>query len=107
MRISKPFELLEALKPYLKPKDIAQISKYRQTLKNKTMRFTKPLVVQTAYFTVFKRDGMVFFRKDIYGYDKMIQESVINENKDSYSNSIYIDNSSDNINSENEEFSVY
>ncbi len=50
---------------------------------------------------------MVFFRKDIYGYDKMIQESVINEDKDSYSSSIYIDNSNDNINSENEEFSVY
>ena len=82
MRISKPFELLEALKPHLKSSDIAQIDKYRQTLKNKIMRFTKPLVVQTAYFTVFKRGEMVFFRKDIYGYDKMIQESVIPENRE-------------------------
>jgi murein L,D-transpeptidase YcbB/YkuD len=79
MRISKPFELLEALKPHLRPSDIAQIDKYRQTLKNKIMRFTKPLVVQTAYFTVFKKDDMVFFRKDIYGYDRMIQESVTQE----------------------------
>jgi len=81
MRISKPFELLEALKPHLKPSDIAQIDKYRQTLKNKIMRFIKPLPVQTAYFTVFKReykpgDRAIYFRKDIYGYDKMIQESV-------------------------------
>jgi len=84
MRISRPFDLLEALKPHLKASDIAQIDKYRRTLKNKIMRFTKPLVVQTAYFTVFKRDGLVFFRKDIYGYDRMIQESTIPEPQSGY-----------------------
>jgi murein L,D-transpeptidase YcbB/YkuD len=79
MRISKPFELLEALKPHLKKRDIPLIEKYRNNLKNVTFRFTRPLTVQTAYFTVFNRNGRVFFRKDIYGYDKMIEESVIDE----------------------------
>ena len=79
MRISKPFELLEVLKSRLKTKDIKQIDKYRNNLKNKILRFTKPLVIQTAYFTVFNKEGQTFFRKDIYGYDRMIESSVIEE----------------------------
>ena len=79
IRISKPFELLEALKPHLKKRDIAQIDKYRNSLKNVTFRFTSPVVVQTVYFTVYKKDGQIYFRKDIYGYDKMIQDSVKDE----------------------------
>jgi len=79
MRISKPFELLEALKPHLRKSELKLINKYRNSLENKIFKFTKPLTVQTAYFTVFQRDGMIFFRKDIYGYDKFIEESVIPE----------------------------
>ena len=56
--------------------DIKQIDKYRNNLKNKILRFTKPLVIQTAYFTVFNKEGQTFFRKDIYGYDRMIESSV-------------------------------
>jgi murein L,D-transpeptidase YcbB/YkuD len=82
MRISKPFELLEVLKSRLKPSDIKQIDKYRNNLKNKILRFTKPLVIQTAYFTVFNKEGQTFFRKDIYGYDRMIESSVIEEESD-------------------------
>jgi murein L,D-transpeptidase YcbB/YkuD len=80
MRIQKPFELLEVLKSRLKKRDIKKIPELRESLKTATMRFTHPLPVQTAYFTVFKRDGLTYFRKDIYGYDKFIQESVIKEN---------------------------
>ncbi len=98
MRISKPFQLLEALKPHLKSSDIAQIDRYRQTLKNKIMRFTKSLPVYTTYFTVFKRDGMVFFRKDIYGYDKMIQDATVKDDS-------YMDREESSI--LNEEYSVY
>jgi murein L,D-transpeptidase YcbB/YkuD len=83
MRISKPFELLEVLKPRLRKKELKLIDKYRNSLKNKIFKFTKPLTVQTAYFTVFQRDGMIFFRKDIYGYDKFIEESVIPEEQES------------------------
>jgi murein L,D-transpeptidase YcbB/YkuD len=76
MRIQKPFELLEALKPRLKSNDIRQIPKLRESLKTATLRFNKKLKVQTAYFTVFTRNGLTYFRKDIYGYDKFIQESA-------------------------------
>ncbi|SFV66255.1 Peptidoglycan-binding domain 1 [hydrothermal vent metagenome] len=80
MRIQKPFELLEALKPHLKKKDIKHIDNLRNSLKTATLRFTKAVPVQTAYFTVFSRNGLTYFRKDIYGYDKFIRESVIEEN---------------------------
>jgi len=76
MRIQKPFELLEVIKSRLKKADIKQIPKLRESLKTATMRFTHPLAVQTAYFTVFKRNGLTYFRKDIYGYDKFIREST-------------------------------
>ncbi len=79
MRISKPFELLDILKSRLKSRDLKLIDKYRNNLENKIFRFTKPLVVQTAYFTVFNNEGQTFFRKDIYGYDRMIEGSVIEE----------------------------
>ena len=83
MRISKPFELLELLKPRLRKSDLKVLDKYRNSLENRIFRFTKKLLVQTAYFTVFQRDGMIFFRKDIYGYDRFIQES---QKSDDYSN---------------------
>jgi len=80
MRIQKPFELLETLKSRLKKRDIREIPKLRESLKTATMRFTNKLAVQTAYFTVFTRSGLTYFRKDIYGYDKFVRESVITEN---------------------------
>jgi murein L,D-transpeptidase YcbB/YkuD len=82
MRISKPFELLEVLKPHLRRKELKLIDKYRNGLKNKIFKFTKKLSVQTAYFTVFQRDGQTFFRKDIYQYDKFIEESEKTENSE-------------------------
>ena len=75
MRLEKPFELLEVLKSRLKTKDINLIDKYRSTLKTKVLRFTKKLPVHTTYFTVFKKNGLIYFRKDIYEYDKFIEES--------------------------------
>ena len=77
MRIQRPFELLEILKPRLKSQDVKKIDFYRNNLKNKVLKFTKSLSIQTAYFTVFKRNELIFFRKDIYGYDKLIQKSLI------------------------------
>ena len=75
MRLEKPFELLEVLKSRLKTRDISSIAKYRDTLKNKVLRFTKKLAVHTTYFTVFRQNGLTYFRKDIYEYDKFIEES--------------------------------
>jgi len=75
MRLERPFELLEVLKSRLKRRDVDAISKYRNTLTNKVLRFTKKLAVHTTYFTVFRENGLTYFRKDIYGYDKFIEES--------------------------------
>jgi len=84
MRLEKPFQLLEVLKSRLKSRDIARIEKYRDTLETKHINFTKKLRVQTTYFTVFKQNGLTYFRKDIYGYDKFIEESQ----KGKYNNSV-------------------
>jgi len=80
MRLEKPFELLEVLKSRLRSRDISVIEKYRNTLETKHINFTKNLPVQTTYFTVFKHNGLTYFRKDIYGYDLFIQASRKNEN---------------------------
>jgi len=78
MRLERPFELLEVLKSRISSRDLKQIDKYRNILKNKVINFTKKLPVHTTYFTVFKKNGLIYFRKDIYEYDKFIQESQIN-----------------------------
>ncbi|CAA6820690.1 MAG: Peptidoglycan-binding domain 1 [uncultured Sulfurovum sp.] len=79
MRLEKPFELLELLKSRMRESDINLIPKYRNTLKNKTINFTNKLPVYTTYFTVFQRNGLIYFRKDIYEYDKFIKESEIKD----------------------------
>jgi len=80
MRLEQPFELLEVIKSRLRSRDIKLINKYRNTLETKHINFTKKLPVQTTYFTVFKKNGLTYFRKDIYEYDKIIEESKLNQN---------------------------
>ena len=75
MRLEKPFALLDVLKSRLKPSDVKNIDKYRSTLKTVTLNFTEPLPVHTTYFTVFRQNGLTYFRKDVYEYDKFIQTS--------------------------------
>ena len=77
MRIEKPFELLNVLNSRISSKYQRIISKYRNTLVNKVIKFNKKLPVHTTYFTVFKRNGLTYFRKDIYEYDKFIKESQL------------------------------
>lgn len=75
MRLEQPFELLEVLKSRLLASDVKQINKYRNSLTNKVLNFTEKLPVHTTYFTVFKRNGLTYFRKDVYEYDSFIQSS--------------------------------
>jgi len=79
MRLSKPFELLEVLKSRISPKYLRIIDKYRNTLKTKVIKLNRKLPVHTTYFTVFKRNGLTYFRKDIYKYDGFIEESQIQD----------------------------
>ena len=76
MRLAKPFELLNVLNSRISSKYQRIISKYRNTLITKVIKFQRKLPVYTTYFTVFKHNGLTYFRKDIYTYDKLIQESV-------------------------------
>ena len=76
MRLEQPFKLLEVLKSRLNPSDVKKINKYRNSLTNKVLNFTKKLPVHTTYFTVFKRNGLTYFRKDVYEYDSFIQSST-------------------------------
>lgn len=78
MRLHHPFELLEVLKPRLKVSS-SRVDEYLASKKTKHLSFNKKLNVQTVYFTVFERNGKTYFRKDIYGYDKFIQEATQEE----------------------------
>ena len=78
MRLHHPFELLELLKPRL-GSNASRVDKYLNSKKTKHLNFNKKLSVQTVYFTVFERNGQTYFRKDIYGYDKFIQEATQEE----------------------------
>ena len=82
MRLERPFRLLEVLKSRLSSTSLRQIDKYRDTLKNKVLNFTKKLPVHTTYFTVYKHNGLIYFRKDIYEYDSFIEEAQF----DNYNN---------------------
>jgi murein L,D-transpeptidase YcbB/YkuD len=75
MRLHHPFELLEVLKPRLGA-SASRVEKYLASKKTKHLRFNKSLAVQTVYFTVFQRKGQIYFRKDIYGYDKFVQDAA-------------------------------
>ena len=77
MRLEKPFELLNVLNSRISSKYQRIIAKYRDTLVNKVIKFNKKLPVHTTYFTVFKRNGLIYFRKDIYKYDQFIKESQL------------------------------
>ncbi len=92
MRLEKPFRLLDVLESfnYISKKGISIINKYRDTLETKQINFTKKLPIQTTYFTVFRKDGLIYFRKDIYGYDAIIEASQKEDNKVSNSdNNLY------------------
>ncbi len=90
MRLENPFRLLDILESfnYISKRNISIIEKYRDTLETKHINFTKKLPVQTTYFTVFKKNGLTYFRKDIYGYDAIIEASA----KDSNNGIVEIDN---------------
>ena len=78
MRLQHPFQLLELLKPRLNVSS-SKVDKYLASKKTKHLSFKKKLAVQTVYFSVFEREGQTYFRKDIYGYDKFIQDAAKEE----------------------------
>ena len=77
MRVDKPFELLDILlqnakRSYSKEK----IDEILASNKPTTIRLKRFIPVHILYFTVYKEDGLAYFKNDIYSYDKIIEESV-------------------------------
>lgn len=85
MRMQKPFELVNRLLKYTKGNYTEErIEKILESNKPTTILFSKHIPVHITYFTVFKEDGKVHFKNDIYMYDKIIEESIIGSSKETF-----------------------
>ena len=86
MRVEKPFKLMDILLTHSK-KSYSQneINDIIQTNKPTTIKLTKSIPVHILYFTVYKEDGLAYFKHDIYLYDKIIEESVEGHKKSTFS----------------------
>ncbi|HIQ47070.1 MAG TPA: murein L,D-transpeptidase, partial [Sulfurovum sp.] len=86
MRVDKPFDLMDMLLENAKKSySRADIEAIIETNKPKTIRLRKAVPVHILYFTVFKEDGLAYFKHDIYLYDKIIEESVEGNKKSTFS----------------------
>ena len=82
MRVDKPFDLLNILLRHAKGNYTqARIQQILDTLKPTTIKLTKSIPVHILYFTVYKEDGLAYFKNDIYLYDQMIWESSTGHKK--------------------------
>jgi len=86
MRVQRPFELLDIVLAHAtKHYNHAQIDKILQTNKPTTVRLKSSIPVHIVYFTVYKENGLAYFKNDIYLYDKIIQESSEGHKKRTFS----------------------
>jgi len=77
MRVDKPFTLMHLLLPHAKGSYTQEdIDAIIATDKPKIIRLKQNIPVHILYFTVFKEDGLAYFKNDIYLYDKIIEESA-------------------------------
>jgi len=82
MRVDKPFDLMKILLAHAKGSySQARIQQILDTMKPATIRLSRPIPVHIVYFTVYKEDGLAYFKNDIYLYDKMIWESSAGHKK--------------------------
>ena len=85
MRVEKPFDLVHTLLVHARGKyDDAKIAKILESNKPTTIRLKKSIPVHMLYFTVYKEDGLAYFKHDIYLYDKIIEESVEGNKKSTF-----------------------
>ena len=82
MRVDKPFDLMNILLTHVKGSySEARIQEILDTMKPTTLKLTKSIPVHILYFTVYKEDGLAYFKNDIYLYDQMIWESSTGHKK--------------------------
>jgi len=53
-------------------------------MKPTTIKLTKAIPVHILYFTVYKEDGLAYFKNDIYLYNQMIWESSAGHKKSTF-----------------------
>jgi len=82
MRVDKPFTLLNILLEHSKGSySQERIQQILDTLQPTTIKLKKAIPVHIVYFTVYKEDGLAYFKNDIYLYDQMIWESTTGHKK--------------------------
>jgi murein L,D-transpeptidase YcbB/YkuD len=82
MRVDKPFDLMNILLTHDKGNySQDRIQQILDTMKPATLKLTKSIPVHILYFTVYKEDGLAYFKNDIYLYDQMIWESSAGHKK--------------------------
>jgi murein L,D-transpeptidase YcbB/YkuD len=85
MRVERPFDLmnilLEHTKGFYSQSDIEEILSGN---KPTTIKLKQPIPVHILYFTVYKEDGLAYFKNDIYMYDQIIYESSNGHRKETF-----------------------
>jgi len=85
MRVERPFELADILLEHARGSyGPSKIEAILETNKPTTIRLKKSIPVHMIYFTVYKEDGLAYFKHDIYLYDKIIAESVEGNKKSTF-----------------------
>ena len=85
MRVEKPFKLLDTVlthtgRYYSREKIDDILASNRPT----TIRLKRSIPVHILYFTVYKENGLAYFKNDIYLYDKIIEESTKEHRKETF-----------------------
>jgi len=85
MRVDKPFDLLDILLKNAKGSySQEKVQEILATNKPTTIRLRTSVPVHILYFTVYEEEGLAYFKNDIYSYDKIIEESVPYNRKNSF-----------------------
>jgi murein L,D-transpeptidase YcbB/YkuD len=86
MRVEQPFDLVNSLLTHVKGNySQSKIDAILESNKPTTIRLKKAIPVHILYFTVYEEDGLAYFKNDIYLYDKIIEESVEGNRKETFS----------------------
>ena len=85
MRLEKPFDLVSLLLEHVrKSYSQSQIDDILESNKPTTIGLKQTVPIHMIYFTVYEEDGLAYFKNDIYLYDKIIEESVVGNKKDTF-----------------------
>jgi murein L,D-transpeptidase YcbB/YkuD len=85
MRLEKPFDLVSLLLEHVrKSYSQSQIDEILESNKPTTIGLKQTVPIHMIYFTVYEEDGLAYFKNDIYLYDKIIEESVVGNKKDTF-----------------------